>query len=173
MYSKLEELKKRDTYVSVYTVNDDADKFWFGKIEALDEDDLLLQLYGVTGMPDGLKLLPLDDVIRVEYDDKYAERMKKLIGNMDSVPTGIAEPVLESTVEYCKNAGRVASFGLSEQDEEEVTGVVEAVTDGIVTVRQIDCYGEEDGYTSFRISDIYHAEIDRAGLTARTRLMLK
>ena len=172
MYSKLKQLKELDKYVSIYTFDDDKDRFWFGKIEALDEEFLLLRLYHVTGAPDGLKMLPVDDIFRVEFDDKYSERMKKLIGNVDSIPSGITEPVLISTVEYCKTAGRVTTFSLTEDDNEDVTGVVEAVTDDVVTVKQIDYNGEQDGYTSFRLSDICHIEIDRASLTARTKLML-
>ena len=172
MYSKLKQLKELDKFVSIYTFDDDTNRFWFGKIEALDEEFLLMRLFNVIGAPDGLKLLPVDDILRAEYDDRYSERMKKLIGNVDSIPSGITEPVLVSTVEYCKTAGRVTTFSLTEDDDEDVTGVVESVADDVVTVKQIDLYGEQDGYTSFRLSDICHIETDRNTLTARTKLML-
>lgn len=170
MYDKLLWLKSSGSFVSVYYDADEPSKFLFGTIDALDEEFVLLALYTVTGAPAGLKMIPVDVILRIEYGDRYAERMKKLIGNVAYVPTGVNEPVLESMLDYCKKCGRVAAIELNDSGDDDVLGIVESVTDTLVTVKQIDVYGEEDGRTVFLIDDVSGIELDSDQASSRTRL---
>ena len=86
MYNKLLELKKKDMYVSVYNDAEDNDSFRFGKIDAVDEEFLLLRAYTPTGAPNGLYMLPLAHIIRIEYGDPYSERMKLLTHAIEEQP---------------------------------------------------------------------------------------
>ncbi len=170
MYQKLTELKRKDSFVSLYYDSEDREKFLFGKIEAIDEYFILLSAYNNVGMTAGLYMLPLDDVIRVEYGDPYSERMKKLIGNVTGVPSGVTEPVLLSMLEHCEANGRVTAFELDRSGNDDVTGVIECIERDTVTVRQIDLYGADDGFTCFRIEDITFIKHDSDVLSALTKL---
>lgn len=170
MYNKLLELKKKDMYVSAYNDAEDNDSFRFGKIDTVDEEFLLLRAYTPTGTPNGLYMLPLAHIIRLEYGDPYSERMKLLIGNVTGVRSGVSEPILDSMLLYCKRSGRVASFELNDSGGSDVTGIVESIDQDTVTVRQIDLYGCEDGFTCFRIDDISCIEYDAGVESARSKL---
>jgi hypothetical protein len=170
MYQELSELKKKDSFVSLYYNHDDREQFLFGKIDAMDDYFVLLRAYDNVGKPAGLCMLQLDDVIRVEYGDPYSERMKKLIGNVTGVPSGVTEPVLDSMLEHCRTSGRVASFELDRSGQEDVIGVIERIDRETVTVKQVDLYGEDDGFTCFRIEVITFITLDSDVLSARTKL---
>ena len=170
MYQKLTELKRKDSFVSLYYDSEDREKFLFGKIEAIDEYFILLSAYNNVGMTAGLFMLPLDDVIRIEYGDPYSERMKKLIGNVAGAPSGVTEPVLLSMLEHCAVSGRVTAFELDRSGNDDVTGVIECIERDTVTVRQIDLYGADDGFTCFRIEDITFIKHDSDVLSALTKL---
>jgi hypothetical protein len=170
MFIMLSELKKRDAYVSVYNDTDDADSFMFGKIDALDEEFVLLRIFTPAGAVNGLYMMPLEHIIRLEYGDPYSARMARLIGNVTGVRSGVAEPVLDSMLEYCKRGGRVASFELNDSGGTDVIGIIEDIGDETVTVRQIDLYGRTDGFTCFRIDDVSCIQYDTATETPRSRL---
>ena len=170
MYQRLLELKKKDSFVSIYYDSQERDKFLFGKIDAIDEFFVLLRAYNKIGMTDGLIMMPLDDIIRIEYGDPYSERMKKLIGNVTSVPSGVTEPVLLSMLDHCAVSGRVTAFELDRSGADDVTGVIEAIGSDTVTVRQVDLYGADDGFTCFRIEDITFLKHDTDVLSALTKL---
>ncbi|MBR5714461.1 MAG: hypothetical protein IKX58_06720 [Clostridia bacterium] len=171
MYLKLLELKKQDMLVSLYYDPDNIDSFIFGKIDAIDEDNIVMRLYNNLGEPDGLFLMSVDDVIRLEYGDAYSERMKKLIGNVTDIPSGISKPVLDSFIAYCMNGGRLTRFELDGSGTFNVFGFIESVKGGIVTVKQVDeVYGKSDGVTCFRIDDITSMDCDSPKMRAIKRL---
>ena len=170
MFLRLSELKKRDAYVSVYNDTEDPDSFMFGKIDALDEEFVLLRIYTPTGAVNGLYMMPLEHIVRLEYGDPYSARMARLIGNVAGVRSGVNEPVLDSMLEYCRRGGRVTSFELNDSGGNDVIGIIESIDEETVTVRQIDLYGETDGFTCFRIDDVSCIQYDTGTETPRTRL---
>lgn len=170
MYDTLEALRRKNSFVSVYTDTSEPDSFWFGKIDALDEYFVLLRLYTTTGKPNGLYLLPVEQVIRVSFGGQYEERMRTLIGNVEEMRTGLAAPLLDNMLAYCIRGGKAAEIELNDSGNFDVSGIIESVSDSTVTVQELDIYGRNDGKTVFRIDDISCISYDRGPVTADVKL---
>lgn len=124
MYSELLKAFKSNKNCSFYT-DDECDKFIYGKIIALNEDEVAIQMYNTDGTCDGVIVKTVSDFFRIEYDSKYNQKMEKLIET----------DTFEDSVEIDGNA----VFD---------SAIKSAIIKNFI-VRQIDDYGCDDGVTSF------------------------
>lgn len=161
MYSELLKIFKMEKYCSYYT-SDDCDKFFFGKIIALNKDEVAIQLYSTSGGNDGIIVKRLSDIYRIECDSKYNKKMEKLIGS-DSIKSNIvidSNSIFESAVKVAIENALVISIVLFDCDHVNATGIPLSLDNEICTINQIDDYGQEDGITSFLFDNVTQIEIN-------------
>lgn len=150
MYSELLKAFQSNKNCSFYT-DDECDKFIYGKIIALNEDEVAIQMYNTDGTCDGVIVKIVSDFFRIEYDSKYNQKMEKLIETdtfEDSVEID-GNAVFDSAIKSAINKNFIVSIELMHSGNENITGLPLSLENGICTVRQIDDYGCDDGVTSF------------------------
>ena len=150
MYSELLKAFQSNKNCSFYT-DDECDKFIYGKIIALNEDEVAIQMYNTDGTCDGVIVKIVSDFFRIEYDSKYNQKMEKLIETdtfEDSVEID-GNAVFDSAIKSAIIKNFIVSIELLHSGNENITGLPLSLENGICTVRQIDDYGCDDGVTSF------------------------
>jgi hypothetical protein len=161
MYSELLKVFKTEKYCSFYT-GDDYDKFFFGKIIALNNDEVAIHMYSTGGGNNGVLVKHLPDIYRIECDSKYNKKMEKLIES-DNTECNIvidSDSIFESAVKFAIDNTFVISIVLFDCDHVNVTGMPLSLENGICTIKQIDDYGQEDGITSFLFDNVTQIEIN-------------
>lgn len=150
MYSELLKAFQSNKNCSFYT-DDECDKFTYGKIIALNEDEVAIQMYTTYGACDGIIVKMVSDFFRIEYDSKYNKRMEKLIDTdvfEDSAEID-SNAIFDSAIKSAINKNFIVSIELLHSGNDNITGLPLSLVDGVCTVRQIDDYGCDDGTTSF------------------------
>lgn len=141
----------------IYTDYDDMNKFCFGSVLAVNEKEIAIHLISPDGDDDGIVVMNTDDVIRVEVDGKYSEKMEKLChGNVFNQYnlTDIADSILLSILSLANAQKQIVSVELLDSGYDDVIGFVESLEREVCVIKQIDEYGQEDGYSYISINDI-------------------
>ena len=81
----LEELKENQKLCSLYINFQDTSKFIFGKILEVDEMHIIFYSLSPDGEYDGLMLIKIDNILRIEYDDLYTARMNRLLDEKPAI----------------------------------------------------------------------------------------
>lgn len=149
MYSELLKAFQSNKNCSFYT-DDECDKFIYGKIIALNEGEVAIQMYNTDGTCDGVivkwylissESSMIQNIIKNGETDWnwYFENSVEIDGNA----------VFDSAIKSAINKNFVVSIELLHSGNENITGLPLSLENGICTVRQIDDYGCDDGVTSF------------------------
>ena len=152
MYETLNELKKKQKYISVYTKPGDPDKFSFGRIICLSDQLLVLRSITPDGSDDGLSVKEICDVFRVDEDSQYCKKMEKLME-----ASGCQEPdfddeeideenIVSSVLELSKRKNWVITVW--PYDGDGIIGTVESLNGDVCVINQFDDYGKDDGKTT-------------------------
>lgn len=147
---------KNKEKISVYFSSSENDKFCFGDVVFCNEDFLLLSSYTPYGDDDGFILKRSDEVIKIEADSKYNNKMEKLIKykGTDHTPFEVkGDNIVEQILEYAKKSHRLLSILLYNSDV-FLTAYMSSVTDTFCEAELINEYGEKDGRTVFVMDDI-------------------
>lgn len=174
MYSELLKAFQSNKNCSFYT-DDECDKFIYGKIIALNEDEVAIQMYNTDGTCDGVIVKMVSDFFRIEYDSKYNQKMEKLIETdtfEDSVEID-GNAVFDSAIRSAIIKNFIVSIELLHSGNENITGLPLSLENGICTVRQIDDYGCDDGVTSFVFNTATQITINAKYEKLLSRLMNK
>lgn len=157
MIDFLKEKCKTNDFISVYSRSDNSENFSFGIILMVSDQHYAMQMFSPEGKTDGVKLAVIDDILRIEENDGYIERMKTLMNmcpkeekryNLDE-----NNPIF-SLLHEAQTNKYVVSIELSYSGINDVRGFVNELQEDVCIVTQIDLYGRIDGSTIFRINDI-------------------
>lgn len=160
LISKFQGNKK---FLSLYTNTDETDKFIFGQIIAADEDYAAILMVSPLGHYDGVLVKPREDFFRIDEDDKYVEKMKKLIDFSISEAFGAeisGDGVPMQALNIAKAKKKIVSIELLHSGYDDVCGFVESYNGNICAVKRVDTDGCEDGKTYINICDITQIAID-------------
>lgn len=148
----------RNEPVCVYT--DSSTKFSFGRVLAFDED--FMALYSITpnGVYDGVSVIPIDDVTKIEAENQYCAKMKAITDEAEYTRfpyTLGSEDVLKQILEISRKDRTVISIEVVHSDYNDAIGIVEGIFDNCVEIAVIDedC-GCKDGRAWVQIEDITH-----------------
>lgn len=153
----LYELRASQKMVSIYTNYQETNKFHYGVIIALNEKEVAIQMVSPDGECDGIIVMDVENVIRVEEGGQYAEKMKKLCPKN---PCPLFNEVLEendiseSLLSIALRKKSVVSIELVDSGYNDIVGFVEVIENGQCKVKQVNEYGYEDGFSFFSIRDI-------------------
>lgn len=158
MKELLERFHGSGKHISLYHEADTPDTFSFGTVLCMDDDFVLMQLLSLDGGYDGIALFSLDEIIRIEVDTQYAEKMNTLMesARKDSIgwqPVVDAACMLESVLLSIKHMECLTTIDLV-SCADSILGTIDELGDGWLSVCQVDDYGHPDGRCYFRTSDI-------------------
>ncbi len=161
MKEKLWELQNENKNVSIYSC-DDIDKFLYGKLLAVNDREFALLMYTPLGMYDGIIVKRIEDVTRIEYDGQYDQKMQKILPQ-DINPKNFYiddSQITSSVLNLSLKLSKVVSIELLNSGINNVVGIVDEICDNKCTIKLVDEYGYEDGYSFILVSDITQVMFD-------------
>ncbi len=142
---------------SIYTDCNDTDKFHFGKVFAVSEKEIAIQMISPDGEEDGITVMDVEKVIRVEINGQYSAKMEKLCAERtisDYLIKFENNNILKSVLSYAISNKQIVSLELMDSGYNDIVGFAESVTDDEYCIHQIDEYGFEDGLSYISINDV-------------------
>ncbi len=157
LFDTLKNICKKMNFVSIYSNFDDTEKFIYGKVLCVNEDEVLIYMLSPNGDYDGILVQQTADIFRVEYGGDYERKMKALSSDYD-LPNFDC-PVDESDIGFSilKNAfdtKEIVSIELLNSGIYDLIGVVEEIDENNCKIKQYNDYGCEDGYSIVNLCDI-------------------
>lgn len=155
MKNQLNNILNNNKFVCVYTDVENTAKFIFGKIIAIDDEYFTISSFSPSGKSDGVIVKMIEDIIKIEFDGKYSEKMSKLISqNNEDICIIDHNNVVYSILYSSLKKKNVVSIELVKSGIEDIIGVPVEITENICEFLLIDEYGFCDGYAIFDIKDI-------------------
>ncbi len=161
----LADMCSSNRYASFYTNSFAPEKFIFGKVVAVNTERIVFQTLSPEGQDDGLAMVCVDHVFKIEENGKYAQKMYKLISgqNIPAYSLNINnDDIAGAMLSFAQIHGHIASVELLDSGIFDAVGIVEEIVDGQCKIRLIDEYGDEDGYSYFNKEDITKMSIQSA-----------
>ena len=142
---------------SIYINETALDKFRYGTIIAVNEKEVAIQMVSPDGEEDGIMVIDIEQVIRIETDGQYDAKMKKLCLQSKSV---LFDEKIDDTdifgsfLSFATAKKAVVSIELSESGCYDIVGIISRIQNDLCEIRQFDEYGFEDGISYVSIHDI-------------------
>lgn len=157
MLNILNKIYSTQKTVSIYTNGDETDKFNFGKVIALNDEQIAVQMISPNGEYDGVIVMNIEKVIRIETDGQYELKMQKLcsltkplLPNVNLANENIFESAMLSSIkDHC-----IVSVELLDSGYIDIVGYVKKIENGQCEIKQVDEYGADDGFSCFSIDDV-------------------
>lgn len=161
MKEKLLELQRQNKNILIYCC-EDSNKFLYGKLLSVNDCEFALIMYTPCGEYDGIIVKSIEDITRIEYDGQYDQKMQKVLSrNLDAEKYIIDNSLITSSIlELSLKLNKIVSIELLGSGYDDVVGFVDEISDNKCTVKLIDEYGYEDGYSFILISDITQVMFD-------------
>jgi len=159
---KLKEFIKSEEFVLVYTELDDDDKFEFGKIIACDGAFFALKSFAPKGAPDGFTVKRIDDIYEIQLKTIYTHKMSVLIkenGQAEETYVLDNRDLIQSALSYALEHECIVDVYI-EDSEYCRRGFVESVKGDCLTMKQVDTYGNDDGISIIKVSDLEYISCD-------------
>lgn len=157
MFKILTELCSSKKLASFYTNYREMNKFTFGRILQVNENEIAIQSLSPDGDDDGITVMNIENIFRVETDSDYSKKMSTLCSDKTLVKYNIAadrDNILNSVLSYVLSEKQVAAIELINSGNDDIVGFVESISNGECKVRQVNDYGFEDGFSYVDIKDI-------------------
>ena len=163
MIKKLLKLSVLKKYVSLYVNESDASKFVFGRILCANKDYVVIYMIAPNGKYDGILVKETTAVIRIEVEDKYSRKMHQLISSNEMRKFNFVlddHNILSSLFNIAKNEHKIISLELLNSEMNNVVGFVENTDENVCMIRQVDLYGDDDGFSYIDLNDITQVTYD-------------
>lgn len=157
MIKELLKLHSEKSKASIYTNTNEPDKFHYGTVIAVDDKEIAVQMISPDGDDDGVSVMSVDNVFRVEVGGQYAEKMYKLCSGRTIRAYELPkcdDGIFMSALLYALAEKEVVSIELIDSGYNDIVGIPETIDSDECSVRQIDEYGYEDGFSFISVSDI-------------------
>lgn len=157
MINILLELYQTQEPACIYTDCNDTSKFHFGMVTAINKKEIAIHMISPEGDDDGIIMMNVENVLRVEKNSKYIEKMKKLCCDK-TIP--IYDLLIQkdniqmATLLFAFNNKQILSIELLNSGYNDVVGYIESIDKDRCQIKQIDEYGDCDGISYIRIEDI-------------------
>ncbi len=170
MKEKLLELQQKNKNISIYC-SEDNNKFLYGKLLSVNDYEFALLMYTPHGIFDGIIVKKIEDITHIEYDGQYEQKMQKILSqNIDIKKYYIDDTQITSSIlELSLKFNKIVSIELLNSGYDNVVGFVDEIHDNKCTIKLVDEYGYDDGYSYIIISDITQVVFD----SERESLFLK
>lgn len=157
--------------VELYARADDASRFDAGWVLGVDDRYVILLAMDEKGRRDGLLLRLLENVVCVQADTLYLKKLEKLssrfIQGRPELPP-VRGDLLSWLIRFAEDGRLGISLELADSGGEDVCGTVAQDNGRVLTVRQLDVYGNDDG-----MAHVPHEHITRMNCdSADERAML-
>ncbi len=163
-YEVLKQQQEKEKLVCVYHGDDGHDKFDVGFVESLTPDSLTLLSVSPRGEFDGRVVMHLDDLNRVETDDRYSRKIELLhqykgsiFKTDDHVNPDAKTEDLHAQLQRAAEEQAVAC--VDDVKGNAVTGFIKEVGEDYVIVEGLTQLGEPDGQSIINLEDVTRVQI--------------
>lgn len=135
----------------------DPDSFLVGRLCWVDRTWFLMQDISSLGKWNGLVLYRQEDVISIEENTAYIEKLKKLIDlRGDTAPNipDLLDSPLSKFLLYAQTQNTVLGLELCASGYRDVDGYVCSLANNILCVEQLDEFGRDDGRSYILLDSI-------------------
>lgn len=159
-------MKKEDfslnEMIAIYTDTDDE---WFGAgmVFKVDDNFLILKAIDPTGLQDGLILFRIEDIVKIERNTLYLQKLTKLMNvknigfsNYD-IPTN---DFINWFLQESKKRNIIINIQLLQSRHCDVMGVVKEINTHSCIILQFNNIGQLDGECQFALEDISSIKFD-------------
>lgn len=159
MYNNLKNLIKKKDLVALYTNVSNGNAFSVGYIRALVQEGVLLQSVGIHGEYDGYIAINVKDILRIETNSKYLEKIKKLISfNINEKETEMcSEDAFIFLIKNAMDNNKIVAVQYA--DDCEVRGYVKDIKE-VLSIVEVDEYGYEEGENIIELANINRVVVD-------------
>ncbi len=142
--------------IGIYTNRQDLSKFDVGVVLAVDDDFLILSSVSKYGKRNGLLLLEIDSVVRIDEDSVYLRKIGALMRyyNEKQDDFNADEYLIYSLLEYCHANNRIAAIDLLDSGTYDAVGFVDDLDTERCVIKQISEFGKNDGTSNILLADI-------------------
>lgn len=161
MLKVLYELAQSKEY-AMFFGNPETDKFKFGYVLAVNENEIAIQELSLDGEDDGIVVMDSNRIYKVERNGQYVDKMMKLSSNKkisDWLGRIDENKILESILLKDVLKDKIVSIELLDSGYYAASGFIDKIQKDQCSLKQIDEYGVEDGMAYFLLSDISELEI--------------
>lgn len=147
---KLLSAQKLHKPIAVYTNTEETDRFTFGFVVGISNDDVVIGSITPIGFYDGFLIKKYSDIYRIDQGDRYGEKVYRLYQlrqqKHPDLDLKTGNFILDILYFACKRH-LVVSLVLcdSERDYVDVQGFVSGVEENTIMIRPVDEYGNIDG----------------------------
>lgn len=147
---------KENKNVCIHTNMNNTSKFIYGRIICADNEFFATSTLSPDGDFDGVLIKKTDDIIYLEIDSQYDDKMSKLFSSNPIVFTKKLEQgnIPCSMLSIALKMKQVVSLELINSGIIDIVGLVISIDNNICTIQQIDEYGFKNGMAYVDISDI-------------------
>jgi hypothetical protein len=163
-YEVLKQQQEKEKLVCVYHGDDGHDKFDVGFVESLTTTNLTLLSVSPRGEFDGRVIMHLDDLNRVEMDDRYSRKIELLhqyrgsiFKTEDHVNPQSRTDDLMAQLKTAAEAHEVGS--IEDVKGNSVTGFIAEVGEDYVVIEALTQLGEPDGQSVVNLEDVSRVQI--------------
>lgn len=177
MIERIRECMINEEWVCIYEGNE-HESFIFGMIVDMDDQYYTIHRFTPNGEDDGLLMMDIESVFRIEIDTKYIQKMRKLIDTdgicgfhfVKAPDASEGSSCSMRLLELAVKEDRVVGIELSQSEITDIFGRIQCIGENTLTVRQINDYGEADGLTVCFLDDITELSIGSESDKIREKL---
>jgi hypothetical protein len=163
-YEVLKHQQEKEKLVCVYHGDDGHDKFDVGFIESLTSTTLTLLSVSPRGEFDGRVVMHLDDLNRIEMDDRYSRKIQLLhqyrgsiFKSEDHVNPQARADDLHAQLVRAVEAHEVAC--VEDIKGNSVTGFIAEAGEDFVVVESLTQMGEPDGQSVINLDEVTRVQV--------------
>ncbi len=157
MLNIFEKLYNSNEIACFYFDCNDTKSFYVGIILAYNDREIALQLVSTDGTDDGIEVMDINNIFRVEMKGQYIKKIKKLSSDLSKSKLSIElknDDIFKSILETALESKKIVSLELSNSGFSDVVGFVDTLYENECKIKQVDEYGYEDGYSYLKIDEI-------------------
>ncbi|QJX80399.1 hypothetical protein [Priestia megaterium] len=149
--------EQSDNWVEIYTDDYDFESCSIAKILADDSYYYLLANVTPRGKSDGLYLLKHDDVVGLQRNTAYINKVKTLYHLKQENHleyNGEKQNLLLGLLHFAKQKELIISVVMGDSDLYGLQGFVKDIDEEILTITNVNSFGDEDGESAVLLKDI-------------------
>ncbi|MGI6745871.1 MAG: hypothetical protein ACOX45_07000 [Acutalibacteraceae bacterium] len=143
--------------ISLYTDNEDTEKFSLGFVQEFSNDYVLIDSITPFGFYDGYTIKSYKDIYRLEHKDKYGEKVYKLYllhEQKHQIVDLKTDNLIFDLIHFAYENSLVVAIELHDSKIDDLIGFVSDIQDSMVTIEQLDSDGRNDGESVVSLEDI-------------------
>ena len=156
MKNILNKYANKKEFVCVYSNKNRLSVFDYAKVLAANDDYTVLYQIAPNGKYDGVSLEETEAIIRVEQNDVYDEKMRRLMfGELfpEAIESWNLDDLCRSFLTVAQNKKTIIQASLLGSDNTDIMGFVTQIEGDICEIALVDEYGYPDGNTFIRLVD--------------------